>query len=243
MRNQLLLVLIGGLLIISTGCKKDSHDKQVLEESLQKILDQHLASFKARFPGKDIGFGLYAKSPDNNNSIKLLGNSNKVDVYVSSGFPKAYGKDVHFRAASTTKSFTAAAILRLHQQGKLNIDDLITAKIPGTNEPYIPATSAYAIPSKDKITIRLLLQHRAGVFDITNSPIPATANAPFAGKSYIDYILDQQSDHTFTIPEMVNVVAVHQLKYFEPGNAFHYSNTGYHLLTLIIERVSGKRYD
>ncbi|CAA9501064.1 MAG: hypothetical protein AVDCRST_MAG96-1976, partial [uncultured Segetibacter sp.] len=58
---------------------------------------------------------------------------------MSSGFPKEYGEDIQFRGASTTKSFTAAAILMLRKQNKLNLDDLITDNIPGTNMPYIPA--------------------------------------------------------------------------------------------------------
>jgi D-alanyl-D-alanine carboxypeptidase len=50
-------------------------------------------------------------------------------------------------------------------------------------------------------------------------------------------------NHTFTFPELIGVVAKNQLRYFEPGAAFHYSNTGYNMLATIIERVSGKRYD
>jgi D-alanyl-D-alanine carboxypeptidase len=239
MRNQIFLLLFAGLFIMNSGCKKyNHHTKQKLDVKLQQLLDEKLARYKDKFPGKNIGLGLYVKSAGGGH-----GQSGE-NVYVSSGFPKEYGEAIQFRGASTTKSFTAAAILKLHQDGKLNIDDLITDNIPGTNTPYIPATSVYAIPNKDKITIRLLLQHRAGVFDITNDSIPATVNAPYAGKRYVDYISDQQGEeHTFTIPEMVEVVAQNHLSYFEPGAAFHYSNTGFHLLTLIIERVSGKRYD
>jgi D-alanyl-D-alanine carboxypeptidase len=236
MRNQFFLLPFAGLLVINSGITKDNYqDKQKLKEDLQKILDHHLTNYNAKFPGKTIGFGLY---------VKGAGNSDHPNVYVSSGFPEEYGDAIQFRGASTTKSFTAAAILKLYQQGKLNIDDFITDTIPGTNEPYIPATSIYDIPYKDKITIRLLLQHRAGVFDITNSPVPDTVNAPHAGKKYVDYIEAQQGeDHTFTIPEMIAVVSGNHLSYFEPGTSFHYSNTGCHLLAVILERVSGKRYD
>lgn len=234
MRKQFPLLLIVGL-IIASGCKKyHHHDNSDLKQRLQKTLDQQLAHYRDTFPGKTIGFGLYVKS---------TGKNHYRDLYVSSGFPKEYGEAIHFRAASTTKSFTAAAILKLSQQNKLNLDDLITDNIPGTNEPYIPATAGYAIPYKDRITIRLLLQHRAGVFDITNTAIPDTVNAPYSGKRYTDYMRAKEGeDHTFTIPEMVNVVAESHLSYFEPNASFHYSNTGFHLLTLIIERVSGKRY-
>ncbi len=227
------------MLLINTGCQKNTFPKPELKESLQKILDKDLVDYKTKYPGKPIGFGLYVKEAGSFGH----GQSSE-DVYVSSGFPEAYGENIQFRGASTTKSFTAAAILKLSQQNKLNLDDLITGTIPGKNEPYIPATSGYAIPYKDSITIRLLLQHRAGVFDITNDSIPATANARYAGKKYVDYTMTQQGEnHTFTFSEMINVVAVNQLSYFEPGTAFHYSNTGYNILATIIERVSGKRYD
>ncbi|HZG23177.1 MAG TPA: serine hydrolase domain-containing protein [Chitinophagaceae bacterium] len=231
-----LLTFIGLLGII--GCKKGPYDKVDLKENLQQILDKQLARYKDTFPGKAVGFGLYIKSAGGSH-----GRSGQ-DVYVSSGFPKEYGEAVQFRGASTTKTFTAAAILKLHQQGKLDIDHLITDNRPGTTQPYIPATSEFAIPNKNKITIRLLLQHRAGVFDVTNTDIPKNVNALYAGKRYLDYVLKKEGDnHTFTIPEMINVVAQNQLSYFKPNESFHYSNTGYHLLTLIIERVSGKRYD
>jgi D-alanyl-D-alanine carboxypeptidase len=234
--QNLLFVFI--VLVISNGCKKVDPDKHNLKTNLQKILDQQQALYAKQFPGKTIGFGLYVKSAGSGGH----GQSNK-DVYVSSGFPKSYGDDVHFRGASTTKSFTAAAILTLRQQNKINLDDFITDNIPGTNEPYIPATPGYAVPHKDKITIRLLLQHRAGVFDVTNTNIPASANAPYAGQRYFDYVMaNHGDDYTFSFPELIGVVAENQLSYFEPGTAFHYSNTGYNMLATIIERVSGKRY-
>ncbi len=246
MRKHFLLLLITSLVIINSSCVKKIKDNYVsnqkLKVTLQKILDKHLAAYQTKFPGKNIGFGLYVKSADNH--LKGGGSlTSYPNEYVSSGFPEAYGADIQFRAGSNTKTFTAAGILKLHQEGKLNIDDLITANIPGTNEPYIPATSGYAIPYKDKITIRLLLQHRAGVFDVTNDPVPDTVNAPYAGQKYVDYTLAKKGeDHTFTIPELVNIVAENHLSYFEPGDSFHYSNTGFHMLAVIIERVSGKRY-
>ncbi|MEO5996623.1 MAG: serine hydrolase domain-containing protein [Chitinophagaceae bacterium] len=237
MRKQFILLFII-VLFINTGCKKNPTGKINLKESLQKILDENVPAYKAKFPGKPIGFGLYVKKAGSFGHGK-----SSQDVYVSSGFPQNYGENIQFRGASTTKSFTAAAILTLQQQNKINLDDLITDNIPGTNQPYIPATPEFAIPYKDKITIRLLLQHRAGVFDVTNDPVPAAANAPYAGKKYVDYIFAQQGDnHTFTIPELVNVIAKNQLSYFTPGTSFHYSNVGFHLLAVIIERVSGKRY-
>ncbi len=92
----------------------------------------------------------------------------------------------HFRAASTTKTFTAAAIMLLDQRGQLRIDDVLTAAMPGGGgKPYLPDTAGFAIPYRSQITIRQLLEHRAGVFDVANTDIPASAHAPYAGKRYV----------------------------------------------------------
>lgn len=153
------------------------------------------------------------------------------------------GPESHFRAASTTKTFTAAAIMVLVQRGKVGLDDLITANIPGTAMPYVPSTPAFAIPFKSQITIRQLLDHRAGIFDVGNSDIPASAAAPYAGRRYVAWAMEQYgADHTFTIDELVGVVAQNQLYYTAPGQAFHYSNTGISIAAKIVERVSGKTF-
>lgn len=102
--------------------------------------------------------------------------------------------DAHFRAASTTKTFTAAAIMLLDQRGLLHIDDLITATMPGRTEPYLPDTPDFAIPYKNQITIRQLLSHRAGVFDVTNQAIPAGSNALYAGSIYHNWREEQDSN-------------------------------------------------
>ena len=121
MRKQFFLFIFI-VLIINSGCKKNPVAKLLLKEELQKSLDKHLAQYKGKYAGRTIGFGLYLKSTDK---------SHYQNLYVSSGFPKEYGEDIHFRGASTTKSFTAAAILTLRQQNKLNLDDFITDNIPG----------------------------------------------------------------------------------------------------------------
>lgn len=224
------LILCGLGLYSFVSCRKIEEPNLNIEFQIQSMLAQHLEKYKKDFPDKKIGFGLYIKGSE--------------ELYSAAGFPESMGQNIHFRGASTTKTFTAAAILRLYQLGKINIDDFITNNIPGTTEPYVPTTSEYNIPNKNQITIRLLLQHRAGVFDVTNSDIPASASAPYAGKRYIDYAYEQFGDqHTFTFQELIGVAASNQLSYFLPGTAFHYSNTGYNLLATIIERVSGKRFD
>jgi len=151
---------------------------------------------------------------------------------------------IHFRAASNTKTFTAASIMLLHQRGLLNIDDLIVSQIPGKGIPYVPDIKEYDIPYRETITIRQLLRHQAGVFDVSNDDVPESCQEPYAGQNYVDYVrIDLgQDNHQFTFDELVGVVATCSLSYWPPGEGYHYSNTGYSILGKIIERVSGQSY-
>jgi D-alanyl-D-alanine carboxypeptidase len=152
-------------------------------------------------------------------------------------------RSTHFRGASTTKMFTAAAIMLLDQRGQLKIDDVVTAAMPGgSGKPYLPATPGFAIPFKDQITIRQLLQHRSGVFDVANEDIPASAPAPYAGKRYIVWVMESDGDHTFTIDELIGVMASNKLVMDPPGTVFRYNDAGYWLLAKIVEQVSGKPF-
>ncbi len=149
----------------------------------------------------------------------------------------------HFRGASTTKTFTAAAIMLLDQQGRLKIDDVLTAPMPGKTEPYLPDTSGFAIPYKGQITIRQLLSHRAGVFDIANQPVPEGLPLPYSGKSYLEWQLKQDPNHSFTEDELIGVLAATQASNSKPGESYHYSDSHFTILGKIVERVSGTRLD
>lgn len=202
-----------------------------LQDKLQELVDTEFAAYKEKVP--DYPGGL---------AMKVI--SKQGTFFVSAGMGTDITDQIHFRAASNTKTFTATAILLLHQQGKLDINHKIINVIPGTNEPYVPDTPEYNIPYKDSITILDLLRHRAGVYDISNEPVPDTVSAqvPYKGLSYIDYILDSDPVHTFTFDELVSAVAQCELSYFIPKTGYHYSNTGYSILGKIIERVSQKSY-
>ena len=139
-----------------------------------------------------------------------------------------------FRFASVTKNFTATAIMKMNQDRWLNYKDRITDLIPGANQPYVPATPDWNIPNKSTITIEQLLNHSAGVYDVDNDTIPELND------SYVNYHLIQDSTHQFTAEEMLKPIIDGKTRvpsYFDPGNGYHYSNTGYVILSRIIERV------
>ncbi|MFP4471508.1 MAG: serine hydrolase domain-containing protein [Bacteroidales bacterium] len=224
-----------GLLIVLIGCSKDSDDDPSRHElkhgELQTMLDRVLTDYTAIYPDYPGGVAMQVISQNDS-------------YFVSSGMEPGTSEGIHFRAASNTKTFTATSVLLLHQQGKLDVHALITDTIPGTGMPYVPDHDDFAIPYKDQITILQLLQHKAGVFDVSNEFVPDTisADVPYKGLNYIEWILEQDYSHTFTFDELLAVNADCGLYYFEPATGYHYSNTGYSILGKIIERVSGMSY-
>jgi D-alanyl-D-alanine carboxypeptidase len=141
-------------------------------------------------------------------------------------------KDTYFRFASNTKTFTSTVILNMQEQGWLNINSLITDVIPGSSIPYTPNTAEWNIPNKNLITIKHLLQHSAGVYDVDNDTVPGCG-----GMSYVQYKLTQNPLHQFSSTELVEQVTINNLSYFLPGTNHHYSNTGYTILGEIAARV------
>lgn len=205
-------------------------DNQTNADRFQASVSTNWTQFKQAHGLPSGGVAVYAETPSGS-------------YFASSGMPAGVNPNTRFRAGSNTKTFTAAAIMLLNQTGSLDIDALITSNIPGKGIPYVPATAAFNIPNKAGITIRQLLSHTAGVFDISNQEVPATAACPYAGQSYITNVLATDPNHQFSSDELIGVIAACQISHFAPGGGYHYSNAGYWLLSTIIERVSGISYD
>jgi D-alanyl-D-alanine carboxypeptidase len=202
------------------------------EKDLSKILKDEWQAYKSDKPGFPGGLAIQILAPQGS-------------YFAATDMDKDISDAYHFRIASVTKTFTAAGIMLLHQKGSLDIDAKITGKIPGKEIPYVPDTPEYDIPYKEDITIRMLLMHRAGVFDVSNNDIPDnefSRGAEYAGRSYIDFMEEKDPQHTFTFDELVGINARNRLSFFKPGTAYHYSDTGYSMLGKILERVSGRSY-
>ncbi len=117
-----------------------------------------------------------------------------------------------FDIGSTSKQFTATAILLLAQQGKLSLDDDI--------RKHIPELPVYSRP----ITIRHLLHHTSGLRDYLT--LMALAGIDFDGVTG-----DADALRLITRQKALN---------FTPGDERLYSNSGYFLLSVIVKRVSGE---
>jgi CubicO group peptidase (beta-lactamase class C family) len=117
-----------------------------------------------------------------------------------------------FNVASMSKQFTAMSIALLAQQGKISLDDDI--------RKYVSEIPDYGTP----ITIRQLVYHTSGIRD------------------YIDLIelSSDRIENVHTDKDILNILARQKKLNFKPGERFLYNNSGYVLLAIIVERVSGK---
>lgn len=117
-----------------------------------------------------------------------------------------------FNLASVSKPFTAFSIALLAQQGKLSLDDDI--------RKYVPEMPKY----DETVTIRHLIHHSSGIREYE-------ALVLFGGHG---------TDKAYSPKAILNMLARQKNISFKPGAKYQYSNSGYFLLGVIVERVSGK---
>jgi CubicO group peptidase (beta-lactamase class C family) len=120
--------------------------------------------------------------------------------------------ETRFRLGSITKQFTAAAILLLQEQGKLDVKDPVCKYLPQCPDAW------------KEITLHHLLTHTSGIPNFTNYPdYQKTMALPSAPEATIGRFRDKPLD-------------------FKPSEKYSYSNSGYVVLGYIIEKVAGKAY-
>lgn len=119
-----------------------------------------------------------------------------------------------FRIGSMTKQFTAAAVMALVENGKVVLDAPISRYLEGLPESWMP------------VTVEQLLTHTSGIPNYTSAP------------NYMAHIRED-------LPGMklLEATILKDPLDFAPGTQWRYSNTGYHLLGLLIEAVSGTTYE
>lgn len=118
-----------------------------------------------------------------------------------------------YRIGSITKQFTAAGIMRLMEQGKLSLDDTLQKLFPGYNT------------QGNRVTVRHLLSHTSGIRSYTSM-------GPRWGRTMrIDLV-----------PDSLMALFAGEPFDFKPGEQWRYNNSGYFLLGMIIEKLSGKTY-
>lgn len=122
--------------------------------------------------------------------------------------------DTRFRLGSITKQFTATLVMQMVEKGQIDL-----------NAPISRYLSDYPKPNGDRITIRELLNHTSGIPGYTELPdFGAKAREPSKPEEFVK---------TFASLQLL----------FEPGSRFSYSNSGYFVLGVILEKVAGKPYE
>ena len=153
------------------------------------------------------------------NGSVLVGENGKVIYNKGFGFANMAWNipnksNTKFRIASITKQFTSMLIMQLVEEGKIDLDGLLSDYLPD-----------YRKDTGEKITIHHLLTHTSG--------IPSYLGLP-------GFWSDSTRNH-YQIDYMVKNFHSGDLE-FEPGSKYNYNNTGYYLLAVIIEKVTGKSF-
>lgn len=118
--------------------------------------------------------------------------------------------DTRYRIGSITKTFTAVMFFQLAEEGKISLNTKLSEYFP-------------MVPNSEKISMELLLTHKSGIHNFTNTIDTSFYLYPKTKQEMIDMISSHKSD-------------------FEPDSKSEYSNANFVLLAYIIEKITGKEY-
>lgn len=194
--------------------------QQVVNEDIKNL-------FKNELEKENIKSGilhLYSNSKGIN--IQLAESTINSEDYINTNSP--------FYTASITKILTATSIGILKENKKVNFQDKITKYLPETliNKLHILEGKEYS----KEITLAHLLQHTSGLPDyFTDSTIDGSSNV-------INQLLIDPKKY-WSAQEMIRFTKEKMKPHFIPGQGYHYTDTEYVLLALVIEKVSGLSLD
>lgn len=189
----------------------ESHLNKLIEKNLLNAKDTDHAIVSIKWPSKGID-KIWAYEKVDEKTIKPM-DENKP-----------------FHIASVGKTFTAVLIMKLQEEGKLSIDERLGKYLPPN---VIEGLFTYkGIDYSKEVTIRQLLAHTSGIADYFGDPVTS-------GKTTEELIISEPE--TFWTPEMLLAISRdRQEAVSKPGEAYHYSDTGYILLGILIETINKK---
>ncbi|MFF1909351.1 serine hydrolase domain-containing protein [Kitasatospora sp. NPDC058218] len=133
--------------------------------------------------------------------------------------------DGRFRIGSVTKTFVATVALQLVAEHRIGLDDPVESRLPGV------------VPNGREITVRQLLGHTSGLFNYTEDPSFSFEEDPATLQEW----LDTGRWRPYAPQELVDIATKHPV-YFAPGQGWHYSNTNYIVVGMLIERITGRSW-
>lgn len=222
-RNFITIICFFSLVFFSSACRHSSSKKSITgkHDTLLQLSPGEVA-FQDSVKLHDISEEWYNNilKRSNFNGGILVAKNDKIVFENYNGFKNPSGKDsitssTPFHIASVSKTFTAMGILKLWQDGKLDIDKPVSDYLDSFNYPGV--------------TIRNLLSHRSGLPNYVYFMEEAgwDKHVFIENKDVLDYLIHKKS-------ELKNIG--------RPDASFNYCNTNFVLLALIIEKTSGMKY-
>ena len=209
MRRFLLVYCPVFILLTSCSPEKDQHSDNYA------YLQQEIDSLYASSP-ESVGMLVHIEYPKKNMSwTGAAGISNK-----ATNAPLLI--DQPFLIASNTKTYVAAAIIRLAEQGKLDVDASVSQFLSDSTKALM-SMHAYDL---EGLKVKHLLSHTSGINDYVDA-------------SYFEKQLQENPNYKWTREEQIELAIGQMDKVDEPGGQYKYSDTNYLLLSEIIEQQSG----
>ncbi len=196
------------------------------QEGESKIIKRFTTTFKEAQFSKSASFLVHS---DKFNLHLTRGEGNILD----NGVKTPTDANQPFHIASIGKVFTATIILKLFEEGKLVLSDPISKYLK--KESLDKLFLYNGIDYSEKVTITQLLSHTSGINDYFESDSKES-------KSLLKEIKNKP-DKFWTPEELLDFTRTNQSTIAKPGDKYFYSDTGYILLGLIIEKVSGKKFE
>lgn len=210
-RLHFLLATGLGAAVFSLASPAHAQDLSALETGLQALLDSVVEA------GSTPGIMMRIDAPSMD--FSWSGVSGVANIETGAALSRANP----VRIASNTKTYVAAATLRLWEEGRLGLDDPLSMHLPAQYAEVLIG-DGYDL---DAITIRHLLTHTSGLYDYADRDL------------FIEAVLADPT-HRWTPEEQIGLAVEWGDPYGSPGEVYRYSDTGYVVLGLVLESVHGK---
>ena len=244
MRPRIVPIVLLFIVIAIVGISNHSRKKSKLP-LIDPISVSSSATMEEKLRSIDRWLLALSKKKRFNGAI-LISKDNKPDLMKAYGYQdfkreKLLTHQSSFRLGSVSKQFTAMAIMILNNQGKLKYDDSV--------QKYLPS-----FPYSD-VSILHLLTHTSGIADYMNLALKEyfslfTKIGFYMNQSMVNLFYNgepsEYKDHytILTSNDVLNMVGKYSEKrLFLAGEKYVYSNTGYVILSLVVEAVSGQTFE
>jgi CubicO group peptidase (beta-lactamase class C family) len=219
--KNLIIVLCFAAIYGCNGQATQPRESDVLLSSALPVVDSGLTPIEMRHYRSEVSHFIDSTFGHRHfNGCVLVAKDGQVIYEQYSGFrnPRLTRDSISpttpFHLASVSKTFTAMAVLKLQEEGKLNINDEVSKYLTG-------------FPLKG-VTIKTLLNHRSGIPNYVHymERLGWDRRRQMTNKDVLDFIIKRHKD----------------IQVSPPDRRFSYSNTNYALLALIVEKVTGQSF-